>query len=92
MKLMIILVVNAKYIWEAHSSFFPFEFAFAYLEFTIATKTLSNIEIQPRPSPSIFIYIFLIFSAFLHEKTGTRWFGGGAEEGHKPDASEKLEG
>jgi hypothetical protein len=27
---------------------------------------------QPRPRPSIFIYIFLIFSAFLHEKTGTR--------------------
>ena len=47
---------------------------------------------QPRPRPSIFIYIFLIFSAFLHEKTGTRSFGGGAEEGHKPDASEKLEG
>jgi hypothetical protein len=36
---------------------------------------------QPRPRPSIFIYIFLIFSAFSHEKTGTRWFGGGAEEG-----------
>jgi hypothetical protein len=30
----------------------------------------------------IFIFIFLIFSAFSHEKTGTRWFGGGAEEGH----------
>jgi hypothetical protein len=29
-------------------------------------------EDQPRPRPSIFIYIFLIFSAFLHEKTGTR--------------------
>ena len=41
---------------------------------------------------SIFIYIFLIFSAFSHEKTGTRWFGGGAEEGRKPDASEKIEG
>jgi hypothetical protein len=27
---------------------------------------------QPRPRPSIFIYIFLIFSAFSHEKTGTR--------------------
>ena len=28
--------------------------------------------LQPRPRPSIFIYIFLIFSAFSHEKTGTR--------------------
>jgi hypothetical protein len=28
--------------------------------------------------PSSFIYIFLIFSAFSHEKTGTRWLGGGA--------------
>jgi hypothetical protein len=45
---------------------------------------------QPRTRPSIFI--FLIFSAFSHEKTGTRWFGGGAEEGHKPDASEEIEG
>jgi hypothetical protein len=36
---------------------------------------------QPRSRPSIFIYIFLIFSAFSHEKSGTRWFGGGAEEG-----------
>jgi hypothetical protein len=27
-----------------------------------------------------FIY-FLIFSAFSHEKTGTRWFGGGVEAG-----------
>jgi hypothetical protein len=29
-----------------------------------------------------FIYT-LIFSAFSHEKTGTRWFEGGAEEGRK---------
>ena len=36
---------------------------------------------QPRYRPSIFIYVFLIFSAFSHEKTGTRRFGGGAEEG-----------
>jgi hypothetical protein len=47
---------------------------------------------QPRPRPSIFIYIFLIFSAFSHEKTGTRWFGSGAEEGRKPNGSEKIEG
>jgi hypothetical protein len=33
----------------------------------------------------LFLFIFLIFSAFSHEKTGTRWFGGGAEE-------EQLEG
>jgi hypothetical protein len=48
--------------------------------------------IQPRPRHSSFIYIFLIFNAFSHEKTGTRWFGGGAEDEHKPDASEKIEG
>jgi hypothetical protein len=35
-------------------------------------------RIRP-PRPFIFI-IFLIFSAFSHEKTGTRWFGGGAED------------
>jgi hypothetical protein len=33
MKLMIILVVNAKYIWEPHSLFFSFEFSFAYVEY-----------------------------------------------------------
>ena len=27
---------------------------------------------QPRSRPSVFIFIFLIFSAFSHEKTGTR--------------------
>jgi hypothetical protein len=30
-----------------------------------------GVSAQPRPRPSIFI-IFLIFSAFSHEKTGTR--------------------
>ena len=35
-----------------------------------------------QPRPFIFI-IFLIFSTFSHEKTGTRRFGGGTEEGRK---------
>jgi hypothetical protein len=47
---------------------------FNYLE----TNRL-NIFRQPRPRPFIFI-IFLIFIAFLREKTGTRWIGGGAED------------
>jgi hypothetical protein len=38
-----------------------------------ASTAMFNIQtLQPRPRPSIFIYIFLIFSAFSHEKTGTR--------------------
>jgi hypothetical protein len=50
--------------------------------YTLPSQSQNNILWQqPRPRPSIFIYIFLIFSAFSHEKTGTRWFGGGAEEG-----------
>ena len=34
-------------------------------------QALANGKTQPRPRPSIFI-IVLIFSAFSHEKTGTR--------------------
>jgi hypothetical protein len=39
---------------------------------TGATVDVIDSKTQPRPRPSIFIYIFLIFSAFSHEKTGTR--------------------
>jgi hypothetical protein len=40
--------------------------------------------LQPRPRPSIFIYIFLIFSAFSHEKTGTRWYTNASRKLTKP--------
>jgi hypothetical protein len=43
----------------------------------IDSSKLKLTKLQPRPRPSIFI-IFLIFSAFSHEKTGTR-----AEDGRK---------
>jgi hypothetical protein len=50
--------------------------------YTLPSQSQNNILWQqPIPRPSIFIFIFLIFSAFSHEKTGTRWFEGGAEEG-----------
>jgi hypothetical protein len=52
------------------------------INLTLASPLYIHIPLnQPRPRPSIFIFIFLIFSAFSHEKTGTRWFGSGAEEG-----------
>jgi hypothetical protein len=50
--------------------------------FPVVVVVCEVVFAQPRPRPSIFI-IFLIFSAFSHEKTGTRWFGGGVEDGRK---------
>jgi hypothetical protein len=44
------------------------------------TTSLHTYNIPSLDLGLLFLLFFLIFSAFSHEKTGTRWFGGGAED------------
>ena len=49
-----------------------FSLGFADCVSSRGSETQSALRRLSRPRPSSFIYIFLIFSAFSHEKTGTR--------------------
>ena len=52
-------------------SFSPFLLFLSARSARASVSKFTIVNYQPRPRPSIFI-IFLIFSAFSHEKTGTR--------------------